>query len=56
MKKKIIGLLKEAKQFKKGIVYIRGYFIEMKDEHGQVIYTFTEKEKADQFYKVLTGK
>jgi len=51
--KKIIGELHEAKEFKKEIVYIRGYFISMKDEHGQVLYTFKDKKKADQFFKVL---
>lgn len=47
------GVIREAKDFEKDIVMIRGHFIEMKDEHGQVIYTFKSKKKADEFYKSL---
>ncbi len=47
------GVLKEAKVFSKEILLIRGWFIEMKDEHGQSIYTFDSKKKADEFYKKL---
>lgn len=50
---KKIGKLKEAKTFSKEIVFIRGYFIEMKDEHGQSIYHFYKKKDADEFYKII---
>ena len=50
---KIVGKLIEAKTFTKEIMLIRGYFIELKDEHGQVLYTFASKKKADKFYKQL---
>jgi len=55
MKKKI-GKIKEAKEFSKEIVLIRAFAILMKDDHGQVIYTFNNKKEADQFYKVLCKK
>lgn len=48
------GKLKEAKEFSKDIIYMRAFAILMKDEHGQVIYTFDSKKKADQFFRVLT--
>lgn len=51
---KKIGVLKEAKKFSKEIVMLRAFAIIMKDEHGQVIYTFDNKKKADTFYKELT--
>lgn len=53
MKKKI-GYIKEAKKFSKDIMLIRCHAILMRDEHGQVIYTFDSKKKADLFYKELT--
>ena len=43
----------EAKKFDKDITLIRCHAILMKDEHGQVIYTFPTKKKADEFYKHL---
>ena len=45
--------LQEAKKFKKEITLVRAYSILMKDNHGQVIYTFDNKVKADRFYKEL---
>jgi sensor histidine kinase regulating citrate/malate metabolism len=48
--------LTEAKKFAKEIVLIRCHAIMLKDEHGQVIYTFESKKKADEFYKELTKK
>lgn len=53
MKKKV-GKIKESKGFSKDIICLRAYAILMKDEHGQVIYTFDTKRKADEFYKHLT--
>lgn len=53
MKEKTVGKIKEAKEFSKEITMIHGYFIELKDEHGQTIYTFKDKKKADEFYKLL---
>jgi len=47
------GKLKEAKSFSKEIVFIRGYFIELKDEYGQVFYNFHKKKDADEFYKAI---
>lgn len=55
MKKKTT-LLKEAKKFSKEIVMIRAFAIIFKDEHGQVIYTFDSKKKADEFYNELIKK
>lgn len=49
------GIIKETKKFAKDITLIRAYAILMKDEHGQVIYTFESKKKADEFYKVLSA-
>jgi len=54
MKDRTVGKIKEAKEFSKEITMIRGYSIEMKDEHGQVLYMFKSKKKADEFYKLLT--
>jgi sensor histidine kinase regulating citrate/malate metabolism len=48
------GIIKKAKKFSKEIVLLRAFAILMKDEHGQVIYTFDSKKKADEFYKELT--
>lgn len=48
------GNIKKAKTFSKDIVYIRAFAILMKDEHGQVIYTFDTKKKADEFFKALS--
>ncbi len=53
---KPIGYLKEAKGFSKDIILIRTYSILMKDEAGEFIYTFKEKKKADEFYKLLCQK
>ena len=50
---KTVGKIKEAKTFSKDITLIRCHAIMMKDEHGQVIYTFSKKKDADEFYKVL---
>lgn len=49
MKGKVI----ETKEFSKEIKLIRAYSIIMKDEHGQVIYSFDKKKKADEFYENL---
>lgn len=49
-----IGRIKKAKKFNKEIILIRAYAILMRDEHGQVIYTFDKKKDADEFYKALT--
>jgi len=46
----------EADKFEKEIKFIRGYFIEFKDEHGQVLYTFKKKKEADEFYRNLTTR
>ena len=54
MTREITGKLKEAKKFSKDISYIRCHAIMFKDEHGQVIYTFSSKKKADEFFEVLT--
>jgi hypothetical protein len=48
------GKIKITKKFEKEIKLIRAYAILMKDEYGQVIYTFDSKKKADEFYKVLS--
>lgn len=50
------GKLIEADRFSKEIVFMRCHAIIMKDKEGQVIYTFESKEKADEFFKVLTRK
>ena len=47
------GKLKECNRFEKEIKYIRCHAILFKDEHGQVIYTFDSKKKADEFFKEL---
>ena len=47
------AIIKQAKKFSKEVTLIRAFAILMKDEHGQVIYTFDSKKKADEFYKVL---
>lgn len=47
------GTVKVAKKFSKEITCINAFAIIFKDEHGQVIYTFDSKKKADEFYKVL---
>ena len=49
------GKIKEAKTFSKEIKIIRAFAILMKDEAGEVIYTFSTKKKADEFYKHLTN-
>lgn len=51
-----IGLIREAKKFSKEIILIRAHCILMRDEYGQVIYTFLTKKKADEFYNELTKK
>ena len=51
---KRIGNLKKAKKFSKDIVYMRAFAILFKDKHGQVIYTFDTKKKADEFFKIVT--
>lgn len=51
MKEKV-GLVKVAKKFSKEITLIRCYSVIFKDEHGQTIYTFDSKKKADEFYKL----
>ena len=54
MKKlKTIGKIKEAKTFSKDIILIRAFAILMKDEHGQVIYTFETKKEADECYRAM---
>lgn len=50
------GEIKEVKKFSKDIILIRAHAIIMRDEEGQVIYTFATKKKADEFYKHLTNK
>ena len=45
--------LKQAKKFSKDIVYIRCHAIMFKDEHGEVVYTFDSKKKADEFFETL---
>jgi len=54
--REVVGNLIEADKFNKDIKIIRCHAIMMKDEHGQVIYTFDSIEKADDFYKTLTEK
>ncbi len=53
--KDIKGKLIEATVFEKEIKYIRCHAILMKDEDGQVIYTFKTKEKADEFFEALNN-
>ena len=50
------GNLIEADGFSKDIVYMRCHAIIMKDEHGQAIYTFDTKEKADEFFEALKSR
>jgi len=52
-KNKKVGKIKECKKFDKEIKLIRVFGIMMKDEHGEVFYTFYDKKKADEFYNVL---
>jgi len=50
--KKPIGHPKITNQ--SGTTIIRCHAILMKDDHGQIIYTFDDKKKADEFYRELT--
>ncbi len=52
-KNKKVGKIKECDKFDKEIKLIRVFGIMMKDEHGEVLYTFYDKKKADEFYNVL---
>jgi sensor histidine kinase regulating citrate/malate metabolism len=54
--KKKTAKVVEADHFDKEITLIRCHAIMMKDEHGQVIYTFAKKKEADEFYKELSGE
>jgi len=47
------GTIKQTKEFSKEIILLRGYSILMRDEHGQVQYTFNTKKKADEFFNAL---
>lgn len=37
----------------KDIFLIKGYSISMRDENGEVIYTFPDEDKRDEFYDHL---
>jgi hypothetical protein len=50
------AIIKKADKFSKEVTLLRAFAIIMKDEHGQVIYTFDSKKKADFFYKCITEK
>ena len=50
------GILTKAEKFSKEIKYIRCHAVIFKDKNGEVIYTFEDKKKADQFFKELTNQ
>jgi len=33
----------------------RGYYVKMKDEYGKILYNFTDKKKADEYYEKLSS-
>jgi hypothetical protein len=47
------AVVTEADHFDKEITLIRCHAIMLKDENGQVIYTFAKKKEADSFYEHL---
>ena len=51
--KRTEGQIKEAKEFSKELILIKSYAIQIRDEHGEIIYTFPSLKKRDEFFKEL---